>query len=86
MVEVPQPPQPSAAATSSGSDTDPAKVAEFQRRFQEGYILEQQGKLTEARAIYDGILAELNPGSLVPHARVMEALRLLCEDVMPKFK
>ena len=34
----------------------------------------------------DGILAELNPGSLIPHARVMEALRLLCEEVMPKFK
>lgn len=34
----------------------------------------------------DGILAELNPGSLVPHARVMEALRLLCEEVMPKFR
>lgn len=34
----------------------------------------------------DGILAELNPGSLVPHARVMEALRLLCEEVMPRFR
>ncbi len=34
----------------------------------------------------DGILAELNPGSRIPHARVMTALRLLCEDVMPKFK
>jgi alkanesulfonate monooxygenase SsuD/methylene tetrahydromethanopterin reductase-like flavin-dependent oxidoreductase (luciferase family) len=34
----------------------------------------------------DGILAELNPGSLIPHERVMTALRLLCEEVMPKFK
>ena len=34
----------------------------------------------------DGILAELNPGSRIPHERVMTALRLLCEDVMPKFK
>jgi alkanesulfonate monooxygenase SsuD/methylene tetrahydromethanopterin reductase-like flavin-dependent oxidoreductase (luciferase family) len=34
----------------------------------------------------NGILAELNPGSLIPHARVMEALRLLCEEVMPRFK
>ncbi len=33
----------------------------------------------------DGILAELNPGSLVPHALVMNALRLLCQDVMPRF-
>ena len=34
----------------------------------------------------DGILAELNPGSRIPHEKVMTALRLLCEDVMPKFK
>ena len=33
----------------------------------------------------DGILAELNPGSLVPHALVMNALRLLCQEVMPRF-
>ena len=34
----------------------------------------------------NGILAELNPGSRIPHERVLEALRLLCQDVMPKFK
>jgi alkanesulfonate monooxygenase SsuD/methylene tetrahydromethanopterin reductase-like flavin-dependent oxidoreductase (luciferase family) len=34
----------------------------------------------------DGILAELNPGSLIPHERVMNALRLLCREVMPRFK
>ena len=34
----------------------------------------------------DGILAELNPGSLIPHERVLEALRLLCHEVMPRFK
>ena len=34
----------------------------------------------------DGILAELNPGSRIPHEKVMTALRLLCEEVMPKFK
>jgi len=33
----------------------------------------------------NGILAELNPGSLIPHARVLEALRLLCQEVMPRF-
>jgi alkanesulfonate monooxygenase SsuD/methylene tetrahydromethanopterin reductase-like flavin-dependent oxidoreductase (luciferase family) len=33
----------------------------------------------------DGILAELNCGGLIPHAQVMTALRLLCEDVMPRF-
>ncbi len=34
----------------------------------------------------DGILAELNPGSRIPHAKVMHALKLLCEEVMPTFK
>jgi alkanesulfonate monooxygenase SsuD/methylene tetrahydromethanopterin reductase-like flavin-dependent oxidoreductase (luciferase family) len=34
----------------------------------------------------DGILAELNPRSLIPHERVMTALRLLCEQVMPRFR
>jgi len=34
----------------------------------------------------DGILAELNPGSLIPRDRVLNALRLLCEEVMPAFK
>ncbi len=33
----------------------------------------------------DGILAELNCGGLIPHRRVMTALRLLCEEVMPRF-
>ena len=33
----------------------------------------------------DGILAEMNCGSLVPHQRVMNSLRLLCEKVMPRF-
>ena len=34
----------------------------------------------------DGILAELNPGGLIPQMRVMNALRLLCQEVMPRFK
>jgi alkanesulfonate monooxygenase SsuD/methylene tetrahydromethanopterin reductase-like flavin-dependent oxidoreductase (luciferase family) len=33
----------------------------------------------------DGILAELNCGGLIPHRQVMTALRLLCEEVMPRF-
>ena len=33
----------------------------------------------------DGILAELNCGGLIPHRRVMTALRLLCQEVMPRF-
>ncbi|HZU90265.1 MAG TPA: LLM class flavin-dependent oxidoreductase [Stellaceae bacterium] len=32
-----------------------------------------------------GILAELNCGGLIPHERVLNALRLLCERVMPAF-
>lgn len=33
-----------------------------------------------------GILAELNSGSLIPHAKVMKSLELLCEKVMPQFR
>jgi alkanesulfonate monooxygenase SsuD/methylene tetrahydromethanopterin reductase-like flavin-dependent oxidoreductase (luciferase family) len=33
----------------------------------------------------DGILAEINCGGLIPHDRVMTALRLLCEEVKPRF-
>ncbi len=33
----------------------------------------------------DGILAELNCGGLIPHQQVMTAMRLLCEEVMPRF-
>jgi len=32
----------------------------------------------------DGILAELNCGSQIPHERVLESLRLLCRDVIPR--
>jgi alkanesulfonate monooxygenase SsuD/methylene tetrahydromethanopterin reductase-like flavin-dependent oxidoreductase (luciferase family) len=34
----------------------------------------------------NGILAELNPGGLIPQALVMNALRLFCEEVMPRVK
>jgi alkanesulfonate monooxygenase SsuD/methylene tetrahydromethanopterin reductase-like flavin-dependent oxidoreductase (luciferase family) len=34
----------------------------------------------------DGVAAELNSGSLIPHERVMKALRLFCDEVMPRFK
>jgi alkanesulfonate monooxygenase SsuD/methylene tetrahydromethanopterin reductase-like flavin-dependent oxidoreductase (luciferase family) len=33
----------------------------------------------------DGILAELNCGGLIPHQQVMTALRLMCEEVKPRF-
>ncbi len=35
---------------------------------------------------FDGILAELNCGGIIPHDRVMNALRLLCEEVKPRFQ
>lgn len=34
----------------------------------------------------DGILAELNCGGLIPHPQVINALRLLCREVMPGFR
>ena len=33
----------------------------------------------------DGILAELNTGGLIPHDCVVNALRLLCQEVKPAF-
>ena len=51
---------PLAAQTNAAPETtlDPAKVAEYQQRFQHGCDLEKQGDLTGARAIFEGILAE----------------------------
>ncbi len=34
----------------------------------------------------DGILAEMNCGCLIPHDRVMNSIRLLCENVGPKVR
>ena len=34
----------------------------------------------------DGIMLETNCGGLVPHDREKEALRLLCQEVMPRFR
>jgi alkanesulfonate monooxygenase SsuD/methylene tetrahydromethanopterin reductase-like flavin-dependent oxidoreductase (luciferase family) len=48
-------------------------------------VIDRLTELQETLGL-DGILAELNPGSRIPHERVMTALRLLCEDVMPRFK
>jgi len=35
---------------------------------------------------FGGILAELNCGGLIPHDRVVNALRLLCQEVKPRFR
>jgi alkanesulfonate monooxygenase SsuD/methylene tetrahydromethanopterin reductase-like flavin-dependent oxidoreductase (luciferase family) len=34
----------------------------------------------------DGILAEINCGSLIAHEKVMRSLKLLCQEVMPAFR
>lgn len=34
----------------------------------------------------DGVLAEMNCGSRIPHARVLESLRLLCQEVIPRYR
>jgi alkanesulfonate monooxygenase SsuD/methylene tetrahydromethanopterin reductase-like flavin-dependent oxidoreductase (luciferase family) len=34
----------------------------------------------------DGIVAEFNSGGLIAHERVMTSLRLLCDEVIPRFK
>ena len=33
-----------------------------------------------------GVMLELNPGGRIPHENVRTALRLLCQDVMPRFR
>ena len=62
VVDVPQPPQAGgeipAPAAPSGPPLDPAQVATYQKRFEDGYALQQAGKLKEARTVYEGILAE----------------------------
>src|SRR5258707_10644871 len=49
--DVPQPAQPAAPP-------DPAKIADFEKRFNHGKELEQAGKLAEARAVFDGIITD----------------------------
>lgn len=34
----------------------------------------------------DGVMIEMNCGGLIPHAKGRESLRLLCQEVMPRFK
>jgi alkanesulfonate monooxygenase SsuD/methylene tetrahydromethanopterin reductase-like flavin-dependent oxidoreductase (luciferase family) len=42
-------------------------------------------KALQAEIGLSGILAELNCGGLIPHGQVVNAMRLLCEEVMPRF-
>jgi alkanesulfonate monooxygenase SsuD/methylene tetrahydromethanopterin reductase-like flavin-dependent oxidoreductase (luciferase family) len=39
----------------------------------------------QAKLGLDGVLMELNCGGMIPHAQVKNALRLLCQKVMPRF-
>jgi tetratricopeptide (TPR) repeat protein len=72
VVDVPQPTQPSGAAANPEQNLDPAKVAEYQKRFAQGMELEQAGKLAEARQVFEGILAEQPNarGSLLESGRI----------------
>jgi alkanesulfonate monooxygenase SsuD/methylene tetrahydromethanopterin reductase-like flavin-dependent oxidoreductase (luciferase family) len=42
-------------------------------------------KQLQAEIGLSGVLAELNCGGLIPHDQVVNAMRLLCEEVMPRF-
>ena len=42
-------------------------------------------KTLQAEIGLSGVLAELNCGGLIPHQNVVNAMRLLCEEVMPRF-
>lgn len=72
IVEVPQPAQPGEAAANPEQTLDPAKVAEYQKRFAQGMELEQAGKLPEARQVFEGILTEQPNarGSLLESGRI----------------
>jgi alkanesulfonate monooxygenase SsuD/methylene tetrahydromethanopterin reductase-like flavin-dependent oxidoreductase (luciferase family) len=48
-------------------------------------VADRLGALREELGL-DGILAELNCGSQIPHQNVMTSLQLMCEEVMPNFK
>jgi alkanesulfonate monooxygenase SsuD/methylene tetrahydromethanopterin reductase-like flavin-dependent oxidoreductase (luciferase family) len=45
----------------------------------------EQLRSLQAEIGLSGILAELNCGGLIPHDRVVTAMRLLCEAVKPRF-
>jgi alkanesulfonate monooxygenase SsuD/methylene tetrahydromethanopterin reductase-like flavin-dependent oxidoreductase (luciferase family) len=49
------------------------------------YVSEQL-KALQVDLGLDGIMLETNCGGLIPHAQEKEALRLLCQEVMPRFR
>ncbi|HLZ71475.1 MAG TPA: LLM class flavin-dependent oxidoreductase [Dehalococcoidia bacterium] len=48
-------------------------------------VAERLGELRDELGL-DGVLAELNCGGTIPYAQVREALRLLCAEVLPRFR
>ena len=49
-----------------------------------GWVADRLEGLREQLGL-DGVLMELNCGGRIPHTNVMTALRLLCQEVMPRF-
>jgi len=49
-----------------------------------GSVAERLEELREELGL-DGVLMELNCGGRIPHPNVTTALRLLCQEVMPRF-
>jgi alkanesulfonate monooxygenase SsuD/methylene tetrahydromethanopterin reductase-like flavin-dependent oxidoreductase (luciferase family) len=48
-------------------------------------VAERLGELREQLGL-DGVLAELNCGGTIPYVQVRESLRLLCNEVLPRFR
>jgi alkanesulfonate monooxygenase SsuD/methylene tetrahydromethanopterin reductase-like flavin-dependent oxidoreductase (luciferase family) len=48
-------------------------------------MIAERLRMLQAEIGLCGILAELNCGGLIPHERVLNAMRLLCEAVKPRF-
>jgi tetratricopeptide (TPR) repeat protein len=61
-----------ASGWASAQTTDPAKIADFEKRFAAGKALEQAGKLDEARTVFEEIIAEAPDakGSLLEAGRI----------------
>lgn len=48
-------------------------------------VIDRLGALREELGL-TGILAELNCGMRIPHGQVVNSLRMMCEQVTPRFK
>ena len=61
-----------ASARAAAQTTDPAKIADFEKRYAEGKALEDAGKVVEARTVFEGIIAEAPDakGSLLEAGRI----------------